>query len=564
MDGQSRLLEIARQIREGQRPRGTTVKGLLKWFEASRRRGRVPNQIAATMNQLGIRTEPDFLATPSIDDKITFLAATPTLAEAPSKVSPNAFESQTEIAPPTLSPIPDSAYDSELPVEAGNIGTLANEAEEDGDSVSGEPDERPVICKSLDWPVAVLADLHNRGRLRLQPGFQREYVWEKMPKLRSRLIESLLLDIPIPPIYLGTERGGRFEVIDGQQRLTTLIRFVRNEFPLESLAGMSSLNGRYYKDLREEEQSKIDSSTIHTVQIDAGKRTNLRYEIFERLNRGAVPLKEQEIRNCIFRGTFCDLLKQLEASDQWRKTKGTDKPDPRFIEREYILRFFALAERIEHYTGKLKQFLTDSMEMLSKSCESAPTRVDELRGMFLQTVQNVCTVFGSKAGRVYRRVNSQQPDGRWEDKFSVAAFDIQASALLAQPTPKVQVAQEQIEAAYIQFLLANPKVMEAISGQGTTKREPTRLRWFGFKPVVDEILGGTVTEPRFFPYELRKELFEKSDTCQLCRNQIYSFDDCTVDHVRAYSRGGKTVRDNAQLAHRYCNALKSASVDSQH
>jgi len=83
------------------------------------------------------------------------------------------------------------------------------------------------------------------------------------------------------------------------------------------------LNSKYFKDLTDAQQQKIESSTIRTIVIDTGRNTTLRYEVFERLNRGAVPLKEQEIRNCMFRGRFCSLLQELEQNHQWRKLKGT-------------------------------------------------------------------------------------------------------------------------------------------------------------------------------------------------------------------------------------------------
>ena len=158
----------------------------------------------------------------------------------------------------------------------------------------------------------------------LQPHYQRQYVWELKPELPSRLVESLLLEIPVPPIYFGKMPGGRLEVIDGQQRLTTLIKFVRNEFPLQRLQRMGSLNGKYFRDLSDEQQAKVLDAPIRSIVIDAGNNQNLRYEVFERLNRGSMGLNEQELRNCVYRGPFCDLLGEAGeghdlAADQGRR-----------------------------------------------------------------------------------------------------------------------------------------------------------------------------------------------------------------------------------------------------
>jgi len=87
---------------------------------------------------------------------------------------------------------------------------------------------------------------------------------------------------------------------------------------------------------------------------------------------------------------------------------------------------------------------------------------------------------------------------------------------------------------------------------------PLSRAWTKFRGLVDQILQGTLVEPRFFDFQLRKDLYDRSPVCKLCNNQIHSFDDCTVDHVVPYSKGGKTVPENAQLAHRGCNARKNA------
>src|ERR1700722_12593795 len=140
-------------------------------------------------------------------------------------------------------------------------------------------DDRPIVSRPADWTITSLREKWDDGLLNLQPTFQREYVWGQKPELPSRLIESILLEIPIPPLYFGQQAGGRLEVIDGQQRLTTLIRFVSNEFALRRLTRMPSLNGKEFRDLSREYQEKIKDTPIRTIVIDAGRNTGLRYEI---------------------------------------------------------------------------------------------------------------------------------------------------------------------------------------------------------------------------------------------------------------------------------------------
>lgn len=149
--------------------------------------------------------------------------------------------------------------------------------------------------------------------------------------------------------------------------------------------------------------------------------------------------------------------------------------------------------------------------------------------------------------------------GSWETKFSVAAFDIQTSALVGKQNAKVQACAEQLREQYLYLLLTDPMLRAAIEKQtgGTIQ---TKYRWTAYKNVAEPIIDGQILEPRFFDLSFRARLFKQSSVCKLCGNQIHSFDDCTVDHIHPYSKGGKTVEGNGQLAHRTCNARKNAAV----
>lgn len=373
------------------------------------------------------------------------------------------------------------------------------ELEPEVEEVVDKPDARPVASQPHDWTISTLRDKYDRSQINPQPHYQRQYVWDQKPELQSRLIESLLLQIPIPPLYFVRLDTGKIEVVDGQQRLTTLILFVTNKFKLKKLQKLSSLNGKLFNELSEQEQEKIVDAPIRSIVIDAGTNQDLRYEIFERLNRGSMALNEQEIRNCVYRGLFCDLLAELEKDLNWRRIKGHDSPEARFIEREMILRFFSFTNRIDHYAGNLKRFLNDYME---KYAPRDKVQVSELEMMFRQTMQNVYTVFGENAGRLYSVDDgTSQNEGRWEKKFSISALDIQASALIGHSPLKVQPIAKSICEAYKFYIATNPQVRTAISRRpaGT---EATKTRWFGFKTIVQAILsspvdGGESTDPLF-------------------------------------------------------------------
>lgn len=199
-----------------------------------------------------------------------------------------------------------------------------------------------------------------------------------------------------------------------------------NKFALQKLQRLSHLNKKLFKDLSESDQERISDATIRTIVIDAGTNYDLRYEIFERLNRGTMALNEQEIRNCVYRGPFCDLLGELEQENSWRKVKGTQTPDSRFKEREMILRFFAFVNRIDHYGGNLKRFLNEYMGTHSPKDLIV---INQFRKLFRETMENVYLIFGDKSGRLYTN-HEANAGGNWELKFSISALDIQASALV--------------------------------------------------------------------------------------------------------------------------------------
>src|SRR6266481_6112415 len=161
---------------------------------------------------------------------------------------------------------------------------------------------------------------------------------------------------------------------------------------------MPSLNQKFFRDLPRPLQNKIHNTAIRTITINAHRNSDLRYEVFERLNRGSMALNEQELRNCVYRGPFNDLLAELEKYSYWRKIRGTPSPDPRFVEREIILRVFAFINRFQFYAGNLKRFLNEYMKSYApKSVE----QIQEQAEIFRQTAQNIYSVFGENSARLY-------------------------------------------------------------------------------------------------------------------------------------------------------------------
>ena len=182
------------------------------------------------------------------------------------------------------------------------------------------PKERRVYSDKPDRSIFELYRQYQKGNLELQPEFQRLQVWDNSKS--SRLIESVLLEVPIPVIYLSEESDSKYSVIDGQQRLNAFIKFLENNLRLSGLTILAELNGKRFQDIPKNLQDKFENATIRIIEIRKESQPDVKFEIFERLNTGAVQLNAQELRNCIYRGKYNDLLKELSEDKDFQFLLG--------------------------------------------------------------------------------------------------------------------------------------------------------------------------------------------------------------------------------------------------
>lgn len=194
---------------------------------------------------------------------------------------------------------------------------------------------------------------YDRKELVLQPEYQRFFTWDI--EKQSKLIESIVLGYPLNPLHLSEELQG-MEVIDGQQRLTTVFRFIDNKFVLTKLKQLPLLNGRSYKQLDIQVQKAILNYSIGIFPY-SGEDKKLKFEIFERLNCGSTTLTAQELRNCVYHGTLNDLIKRLATLDVTKKLFHMDSK--RMKDRELILGFFAVQD-----TDLLNKHVHSTKELL--------------------------------------------------------------------------------------------------------------------------------------------------------------------------------------------------------
>lgn len=289
------------------------------------------------------------------------------------------------------------------------------------------PAERKVVTQSYDLSVQTLSEQWETGHL-LLPDIQRQYVWDN-PRA-SRLVESLLLNIPIPVLYFAETEDAKWEIFDGHQRVRSVTRFLDNEFRLSSLTVLAEHNGRRYHQLPDREQRFLRTRMMRAVVISIDSHPNMKFEIFERLNTGAIVLNAQELRNSLYRGTFNSCLRELVKDDEFRACIGTASPRKRMVDEEFLLRFFALRAGLMDYRPPLKKFLNEYMRGVQSADDET---LDELSAVFRSTVKRIRSVWGSNAFKVTDR------RGRTSDRTpNRALFDAQMLAF-SWLTPRASV-----------------------------------------------------------------------------------------------------------------------------
>jgi uncharacterized protein with ParB-like and HNH nuclease domain len=294
-----------------------------------------------------------------------------------------------------IEPIPSEEFDSEVSLQGYEI-----------------------LSYPADFTLEVLVGKWKKKEINIPP-LQRRFIWSQVRA--SKLIESFLMGLPVPPVFFYQERGtNKLLVVDGQQRLRSIVYFFSGKFGepnskegevpfnLTGLAERSPyLDATYQKlkDHNEEAFNKLNNSVLRSFvvkQIDPQDDTSI-FQIFERLNTGGVILQGQEIRNCIYDGSFNDSLNELNKYAPWRKIFGSIAEDKRKRDVELILRFLALFYTRKTYQKPMKQFLNTFMKVNRRS---APDKIQEFENLFKKTCDAVKEALGEKPFHIHTGLNA--------------------------------------------------------------------------------------------------------------------------------------------------------------
>jgi len=270
-----------------------------------------------------------------------------------------------------------------------------------------------------DLTLSVVNEMWNNGDIVI-PDFQRNFVWSI--KQSSLLVESFLIGLPVPQVFFYVDATNKSQVIDGQQRIMSVVYYLDGYFGSENIQGKKQvfrLQGlddaspfakKRFEDLSETHQRKLKGAVLRAINIrqlnPKGEATSI-YHIFERLNTGGTPLKPQEIRNCVFRGDFVRILRELNQDKNWRKIVGKTTYDRHQKDVELILRIFGLTYFFDAYEKPMKEFLNLTMKR-EKNGTSAEVR--SLVADFPTVAGKIVTLLGERPFHVRGPLNSSALD----------------------------------------------------------------------------------------------------------------------------------------------------------
>lgn len=319
---------------------------------------------------------------------------------------------------------------------------------EDEINVKYESGEQRIITEQGAYKLDLLDTIFSKEKYNLQPDFQRRITWDT--KKRSKLIESFIMNIPVPPVFLYEENFSTYVVMDGLQRISAIIDFYNDAYALTGLEEWTELNGMKYSQLPQKIKEGIDRRQLSAITLlkestgDIIAADKMKKIVFERLNTGGVQLEDQEIRNALYQGPFNSCCIELSENKLFKKlwklegTTGKDVDNKhdldeetnllaaknRMVRRMYnvelVLRYFAL-RTISSFNGKLSKYLDSYLEHANQYCEK---EIYLLKETFINGIKLVNDLFGDKAFCIYRKDKGwTQPQNMIYDAMMISMGD---------------------------------------------------------------------------------------------------------------------------------------------
>ena len=340
-----------------------------------------------------------------------------------------------------------------------------------------------LVLQASDLSLEAVAGMVDAEAIDIKPEFQRRERWTN--RQASALIESFLLNIPVPPVYLAEEDYGRYAVIDGKQRLGAIRDFIKGDLVLSGLSRFSEIDGMRFRDLPPALRNALQVRPyLRVVTLLRQSDAAVKYEVFHRLNSGGEPLNAQEIRNVIFRGALNDLVLDLSLHPFLRaqlKIKDHRSQAYRAMQDvEYVLRFLTLRESWANFGG---DFRTAMDNFMAAHTEVSGSTLTELRNAFVESITACQAVWGPVAFRRFDR-------GQWRDQLLGGMYDAQMIAIDSfDRSEKAALAKRSANVVQLtQQLFSDPSFDTAVR---TSTNTPSRLlyRVTAMTQALEELLA---------------------------------------------------------------------------
>ena len=359
--------------------------------------------------------------------------------------------------------------------------TSGNDVEEDPDSgLEVEREdleiEKPfnpekIRVRTSNVTVQLLVSRIEHKEIELEPPFQRFFIWKT--ERQSRLIESLLLRIPIPVFYVAADENENWLVVDGVQRMFTIHNYVTGQFPLRQLEYLDKFNGMKYDNLPRPMQRRIGESELVVNVIDPGTPEDVMFNIFRRINTGGMTLNGQEIRNALHPGPVRDYLKQLADSEAFLKATDYSIKKDRMADRECVLRFIAffIDSWVQYDANDLNGYLGQAMTKINNM---EPRFREVLAEEFEKAMDAAYRIFGSEAFR--KRYDKDDTHRRPVSKALFDAWSVELAGCDPQEIDRLVAKREQIIDRFIELMNSDSEFDRAISySTGTPRRVKKRF-----------------------------------------------------------------------------------------
>ncbi|MBF0421961.1 MAG: DUF262 domain-containing protein [Magnetococcales bacterium] len=328
----------------------------------------------------------------------------------------------------------------------------------------------------------------------LSPDFQRNEVWK--PGSKSRLIESLLIRIPLPAFYVDATNEDRWVVIDGLHRLSTLRDFIISPkkgsngfFKLADLEFLTEMNGKTFSELPRNFQRRIEETQVTVYKLESGTPTEVKFNIFKRINTGGLPLSSQEIRHALNQGSVTGLLKDMAESEEFRKAVNNRvKKMDRMVDRELVLRFFAFIqggpEKYGENTVNFDTFLSNAINDLNQL-----TSHKKLEESFLRAMKIAAELFGTQA---FRKQARDKKNRFPINKSLFEAWSVNLDALSDNDFKILMRKKKLLQERFID-IVGEREFNDSIT-LGTGSKVNVHRRFGKIKEIIQEVLNAQPTE----------------------------------------------------------------------